>query len=190
MAEKSDEKYENKFQKEQPLRHPMAVVARDENKIKINKQLYRIRINRGDAIDLEVLRKKYDPYLDQYDFLVGDISSDHLRLKGFYKDNVRTAIDKKENTIADYLIEYCNPGTDYFVLELIAPVHHHKIYSKDNKRKFQKRRPNNHTYHKNNFKKRRVHKTKLPKRKTIAVQKNTGRKHSFVIKKRKKSEDE
>ena len=86
---------ENRFSKAQPLRHPMAVVAQENDKLKINKQLYRILINKRDAIDLETLRRKYDPYLDQYDFIVGDVSSEHLRLKGFYKDNVRTAFDRK-----------------------------------------------------------------------------------------------
>ena len=116
MTKKEDqenklEDKENRFEKEQPLRHPMAAVSVDGGRIKINKQVYRILINKADALDVEILRRKYDPYLDQYDFLVGDISSEHLRLKGFYKDIVQTAIDRKERAIADYLIEYCNPGS-------------------------------------------------------------------------------
>ena len=74
---------ENKYQQKQPIRHPLAKIVLDENKIKINEQLYKIVIDKFDAIDVEMLREKYDPYLNQYDFLVGDISSDHLRLKGF-----------------------------------------------------------------------------------------------------------
>lgn len=184
--EKEKRQEDNRFDKEQPLRHSMAAVAIDEDKIKINKQLYRILVNKHDAIDLDTLRKKYDPYLDQYDFIVGDVSSEHLRLKGFYKDIVRTAIDRKERAIADYLIEYCNPGGAYFVLELISPVHHYQNKNTNrnknyHKRHYQKRSKNNF---KNNFKKRRVHKTKIPKKKTVAVQKETGRRHSFVIKKR------
>ncbi|KRL91274.1 YutD family protein [Lactobacillus kalixensis] len=192
MTKKEDqenklEDKENRFEKEQPLRHPMAAVSVDGGRIKINKQVYRILINKADALDVEILRRKYDPYLDQYDFLVGDISSEHLRLKGFYKDIVQTAIDRKERAIADYLIEYCNPGSAYFVLELISPVHrysgksqeknafHRKRYNKQNKNNF-----------KNNFKKRRVHKTNF-KKKSVAVQKGHGRKHAFVIKKRKDS---
>ena len=63
-----------------------------------------------------MLKEKYDPYLDQYDYLVGDVSSEHLRLKGFYDENDRVAIDKKANAIVDYLEEYCNPGSAYFIL--------------------------------------------------------------------------
>lgn len=182
---------ENRFEKEQPLRHPMikVVVDEDDKKIKIGEQVYKILINKFDAIDIELLRKKYDPFLNQYDFLVGDISSDHLRLKGFYKDTVRTSIDKKQRAIADYLTEYCNPGSAYFVLQLIMPVHHYKVdphrreRPRNNyKKKYQKK--NNY----NSFKKRRVHPTKFNKRKTVAVKKENGKHHSFVIKKKKRKD--
>lgn len=188
MAEEKDhlEEKKNRFEKDQPLRHPMATVAIDDDKLKINKQLYRILVNKNDAVDLELLRKKYDPYLDQYDFIVGDISSEHLRLKGFYKDIVRTAIDRKEGAIADYLSEYCNPGSAYFILELISPVHHYNGRRRDEHRGKRKRYSNKKQVRfKNNFKKRRVHKSRFPRKKAIAVQKGKGRNHSFVIKKRK-----
>lgn len=191
MTEKnrSNSKTENKFEKEQPLRHPLAVVAQDDDKLKINKQLYRIIVDKDNALDLEMLRKKYDPYLDQYDYIVGDVSSEHLRLKGFYKNVVRTAIDRKQRAIADYLIEYCNPGAAYFVLELISPTHKYNYSRSQEKRpgRYHKYRYSNwhRTRLKNNFKKRRVYQTRFPKKKTIAVQKGKGRNHAFVIKKRK-----
>lgn len=102
--------------------------------------------------------------------MVGDVSSDHLRLKGFYKDNVRTAIDRKKKAIADYLIEYCNPGGAYFVLELISPIHH---YSGKNYDQHLKSRHRHKRYtHKNNFKKRRVHRTKFTKKRSSCYSKN------------------
>lgn len=182
---------ENRFEKEQPLRHPLIKVAIDEEdkKIKIGEQVYRILINKSEALDVELLRKKYDPYLNQYDFLVGDISSDHLRLKGFFKDAVRTSIDKKKRAIADYLTEYCNPGSAYFVLELLVPVHHYKVDPHRRERNKNYRRKNNHNKS-NNFKKRRVHATKFKRRKTIAVKKENSRRHSFVIKKKKEKRAE
>lgn len=198
VDKKSTEEKENKFEKEQPLRHPLADVAQDGKSIKINKQLYTIVANEREALDVEMLRKKYDPYLDQYDYLVGDVSSDHLRLKGFYKDAVRTSIDKKELAIVDYLTEYCNPGGPYFILELTDPVHHYqhvKKYKREHEhprernknerfhahKRYNKRRRNDN----NPFKKRRIHQTKFKKKQSIAVKKNYGRHHSFVIKKRK-----
>lgn len=176
-----EEKRENRFEKEQPLRHPMASVARKEDTLKINNQVYQILIDKDQALDIELLRKKYDPYLDQYDFLVGDISSTHLRLKGFYKDIAKTAIDKKQKAIADYLIEYCNPGSAYFVLKLVSPVHHYSRYEKN--RHYRSKNVRRRTNFKNNFKKRKVKKTKFPHKKTISIKKKHGH-NAFVIKKR------
>lgn len=187
----------NKFEEKQPLRHPLAVVAQDGQSLKINDQLYSIIVNERDALDLNVLRQKYDPYLDQYDYLVGDVSSEHLRLKGFYKDAARSAIDKKEMTIVDYLTEYCNPGGPYFILELMHPVHYyphqkqHKYRERDKNRKSDHFYPRNRRkgYRKNEnapFKKRRVHQTKFKKKQSVAVKKEFGRHHSFIIKKKRK----
>ncbi|WP_270451383.1 YutD family protein [Lactobacillus crispatus] len=191
---------ENKFEQEQPIRHPLADVVQDGKSIKIGAQLYSIIVNERDALDLESLRKKYDPYLDQYDYLVGDVSSEHLRLKGFYKDGARTAIDKKEMTIVDYLTEYCNPGGPYFILELTHPVHYYQHQRTKIRRSRERRERDfgkNERYHarrrnyrknkneNNPFKKRRVHQTKFKKKQSIAVKKEFGRHHSFIIKKRK-----
>ncbi|WP_308558071.1 YutD family protein [uncultured Lactobacillus sp.] len=197
-SEENSEEKTNKFEKEQPLRHPLANVAQDGKSIKINDQLYSVIANERDALDLEVLRKKYDPYLDQYDYLVGDVSSEHLRLKGFYKDEARTSIDKKELAIVDYLTEYCNPGGPYFILELTHPTHfyqHSKKKSREHyerkhnkkeefrsRRHYKERRKNENN---NPFKKRRVHQTKFKKKQSIAIKKEFGRHHSFIIKKRK-----
>ncbi|MDF7669522.1 YutD family protein [Lactobacillus sp. ESL0703] len=182
---------DNKFTKDQPLRHPLAVVGQDGDQVKINQQLYQVIVNKREALDIEVLRQKYDPYLDQYDFLVGDVSSEHLRLKGFYKDNMRTAIDRKEQTIADYLIEYCNPGTGYFILQLVSPVHHYHSSNQKtwngNYRQSGHRRVGAHPKKNAAFKRRRVHKTTFKKKETVAVKKEYSNHHSFVIKKRKGS---
>lgn len=202
-SEDQSEEKVNKFEQEQPIRHPLADVVQDGKSIKINEQLYSIIVNERDALDIETLRKKYDPYLDQYDYLVGDVSSDHLRLKGFYKDDARTSIDKKEMSIVDYLTEYCNPGGPYFILELTHPTHfyqhqkkrpheyHEREFSKrefNKNERFRRRRYKTHrkNENKNNpFKKRRVHQTKFKKKQSIAVKKEYGRHHSFIIKKRK-----
>ena len=104
--------------KDQPLYHPLAHVIINDDMVMINGREYEIIANVKDALDSEMLKEKYDPYLDQYDYLVGDVSSEHLRLKGFYDENDRVAIDKKANAIVDYLEEYCNPGSAYFILRL------------------------------------------------------------------------
>ena len=87
--------------KEQPLYHPLAHVIVNEDTIMINGRKYEILANVKDALDIEMLKEKYDPFLDQYDYLVGDISSEHLRLQGFYDEKDRVAIDKKANAKSD-----------------------------------------------------------------------------------------
>lgn len=166
--------------KQQPLRHELAEVALFGQDLEINGQMYHIIANVRDALDIETLRNKYDPYLDQYDYIVGDVSSQHLRLKGFYEKASRYAIDKKALTIVDYLTEYCNPGIPYFILERVSKVHSNNIdedeYFWHPKPKFQisKSRRNNNQYHQ-----KKIHKTKFSK--SYAVKRN---KHAFIIKKR------
>ena len=173
--------------KEQPLYHPLAHVIVNEDKIMINGRKYEILANVKDALDIELLKEKYDPYLDQYDYLVGDISSEHLRLKGFYDEKDRVAIDKKANAIVDYLEEYCNPGSAYFVLRLAQENQIKKVaFGRQNKRK----NMSNNRYHSKRpyFKERRVHKTRIGGHKTaVKFQRGKGshKNKGFVIKKRK-----
>lgn len=173
--------------KEQPLYHPWAHVIVNEDKIMINGRKYEILANVKDALDIEMLKEKYDPFLDQYDYLVGDISSEHLRLKGFYDEKDRVAIDKKANAIVDYLEEYCNPGSAYFVLRLAQENQIKKVaFGRQNKRK----NMSNNRYHSKRpyFKERRVHKTRIGGHKTaVKFQRGKGshKNKGFVIKKRK-----
>ncbi len=153
----------------------------------INGRKYEILANVKDALDIELLKEKYDPYLDQYDYLVGDISSEHLRLKGFYDEKDRVAIDKKANAIVDYLEEYCNPGSAYFVLRLAQENQIKKVaFGRQNKRK----NMSNNRYHSKRpyFKERRVHKTRIGGHKTaVKFQRGKGshKNRGFLIKKRK-----
>lgn len=171
--------------KDQPLYHPLAHVIINEDIVMINGRAYEIIANVKDALDIEMLKEKYDPYLDQYDYLVGDVSSEQLRLKGFYDENDRVAIDKKANAIVDYLEEYCNPGSAYFILRLAQENQIKKIaFGRQNKRKS----TNNNRYRAKRpyFKERRVHKTKIGSHKTAVKFKRGNHKNkSFVIKKRK-----
>jgi uncharacterized protein YutD len=173
--------------KEQPLYHPLAHVIVNEDKIMINGRKYEILANVKDALDNEMLKEKYDPFLDKYDYLVVDISSEHLRLKGFYDEKDRVAIDKKANAIVDYLEEYCNPGSAYFVLRLAQENQIKKVaFGRQNKRK----NMSNNRYHSKRpyFKERRVHKTRIGGHKTaVKFQRGKGshKNKGFVIKKRK-----
>ncbi|KRL63038.1 YutD family protein [Lactobacillus psittaci] len=168
------------------IHHALAEVTRLGDDVYINNRHYKLLKEVNGEIDLDLLRQKYDPYLDQYDFLVGDVSSEHLRLKGFFNDWVRTSIDKKIATVVDYLTEYCNPGSSYFILELAEDnSENERIESyrhKNNKRKQNNYRSNKKENYK--YRERKVKKTKFRPKKNYAQTKKGGR-HVFVIKKRR-----
>ncbi len=50
--------------KDQPLYHPLAHVIINEDIVMINGREYEIIANVKDALDIEMLKEKYDPYLD------------------------------------------------------------------------------------------------------------------------------
>jgi uncharacterized protein YutD len=157
--------------------HPLAEVVVAGEKVVINQREYRLLVNQRDALDREVLKQKYDPYLDQYDYLVGDVSSDHLRLRGFYNDYVKTSIDRKKSTIVDYLTEYCNPGAPYFILESLQPSRKPRPTQR---RRPARKRPKN----KAAFTERKV-KDGRPKKGSYAESRKKKRHQTFVIRKKK-----
>ncbi|MGM0436345.1 MAG: YutD-like domain-containing protein [Bacillota bacterium] len=64
-----------------------------------------------EAFDVKTFSERYVKYFDQYPYIVGDISADMLRLKGFNSNN--------ENQIYDYLMESATPNAPYFILKRI-----------------------------------------------------------------------
>lgn len=73
--------------------------------------------NNKDAFNLEVFETKYiEEVYDKYSYILGDISGEILRLKGFSSD------PKSKNsylTIPDFIIESCAFGCSYFILKRI-----------------------------------------------------------------------
>ena len=72
--------------------------------------------------------------MTKFDFIVGDWGNDQLRLRGFYQDEKAKDSDVKISRLEDYLLEYCNYGCAYFVLENRQPKrasfdkkHHNKV---------------------------------------------------------------
>lgn len=79
--------------------------------------------NYRDAFDEEHFIEKYSELLNKYDYIVGDVGYEKLRLAGFYRENKRKVEpDKRANAIQDYLNEYCNFGCAYFILRKV-PKH-------------------------------------------------------------------
>lgn len=77
--------------------------------------IYELIKNHKDAFDIVKFQERYvEEIYDKYDYIIGDVSSEMLRLKGFYKD-----LEKGQNykEIPIYLNETCNYNTAYFILK-------------------------------------------------------------------------
>ncbi|APX71033.1 YutD family protein [Companilactobacillus allii] len=89
-----------------------------DNLVTINGEKYHLVENHDDGFDREKIEERYNTVLEKYDFIVGDWGYDQLRFKGFYEDvRKESGIDNRISHLEDYLIEYCNFGCAYFILE-------------------------------------------------------------------------
>ncbi|CAH0418465.1 YutD family protein [Periweissella ghanensis] len=79
--------------------------------------------NYRDAFDELKFKARFSDILTKYDYIVGDIAADQLRLKGFYasENNNMTKINSID-AFEDYLLEYMNFGAPYFVIQNQNPV--------------------------------------------------------------------
>lgn len=79
---------------------------------------YELITNYKDAFDKEAVENLFTDYFIEYDYIVGDWSYGHLRLKGFC--NKENKIFKKINNINNldkYIKENCAYDCKYFVLK-------------------------------------------------------------------------
>lgn len=82
---------------------------------------FKIIENYRDAFDGEQFALKYSEVLNKYDYIVGDIGYEKLRMSGFYRDNKpKVEREKKFSAIGDYINEYCNFGCAYFILQKLT----------------------------------------------------------------------
>jgi len=113
----------------------------DSDHLLIDGAKYEIIEDHKEAIDLEKIEERYSSIFEKYDYIVGDVSRDQIRLRGFYEDDDREVpIDMKITYLEDYLTEYCNYGAAYFVLKRLDPPKNFTPYTKENKSKPSKRR--------------------------------------------------
>jgi uncharacterized protein YutD len=72
------------------------------------------------GFDIVMFNAKYIPEtFEKFTYIVGDVSSGILRLKGF-SNNVKSVNSYKK--IPDYLNESCNMNTAYFILKRYSEV--------------------------------------------------------------------
>ena len=77
--------------------------------------------NYKEGFDVTAFNQRFSDILTKFDYIVGDWGNEQLRLRGFYKDDKANESEEKISRLEDYLLEYCNYGCAYFVLENQAP---------------------------------------------------------------------
>lgn len=125
MSEKIDQ--DKKIELDKVLTELDVLATKDKSIFRIDAETFRFEKfeyklieNHRDAFDIEMMEERFTDYLFKYDYIVGDIAYEKLRLRGFYEDSRKSVpIDMKISNLEDYLIEYCNFGCQYFVFERI-----------------------------------------------------------------------
>ena len=85
----------------------------------INDITYYILKDDNNLLDNIDISEKLTKYFDDFDYIVGDISYNALRLKGFKRN---TKSNNKYNKIAfldEYLSNYCAYGAKWFIISKI-----------------------------------------------------------------------
>ena len=65
-----------------------------------------------ESFDVKSFNERYVDYLDRYQYIVGDISAEILRLKGFNEEN--------KHLIDDYIMESTALNASYYILKRIV----------------------------------------------------------------------
>ena len=86
--------------------------------IEIFNNIYKLIKDYKEAFNEEEFKNKVTEYFIDFDYIVGDIAYDKLRLKGFTKKNnkLNNAINDFDN-VNKYIKENCAYGCKYFILE-------------------------------------------------------------------------
>lgn len=108
-------------QVQETVKEPLKYIEKiSDTHYRINQDIYELVKDYRESFDMSLFDERYSDILRKYDFIVGDMGYEQLRLKGFFHNHKkRTPVDQRIETLADYLYEYCNFGCAYFVLEKI-----------------------------------------------------------------------
>lgn len=107
-----------------------SIVFTDNSEIiQINHRPYKLILNYRSAFDTSKLAARFSSFLEKYDYLVGDIAADQLRLHGLYADGTKGVSRSQQiSALEDYLFEEINFGAPYFVLQNLEP---HPVVDED-----------------------------------------------------------
>lgn len=87
----------------------------------INNIEYEVIKNYKDAFNEQEFLDRVTDYYYDYDYIVGDIAYNKLRLKGFYDDKSQKVKDiNNYKFLDDYLKKYCAVDCKYFVVKKVS----------------------------------------------------------------------
>ncbi len=96
--------------------------------IKTTKGCFEVLKNVREALNIENFQTAYlEEFFDSYPYIVGDIASNTLRLKGFSNDNKK---DNYYKFIPEYLSESCAYRGAYFILRRINDNEYNQLAEK------------------------------------------------------------
>lgn len=86
----------------------------------INNNEYKLEKDEFKIFDLSSLEDRITDYFDSYDYILGDMAYNKIRLKGFYKSDNKsvTSINDIKN-FDNYLQNYCAYKCKWFLLKKI-----------------------------------------------------------------------
>ena len=88
--------------------------------IEVEKNKYEILQDYKNGFDLDDFISHYTDFYEDYDYIVGDIAYNKLRLKGFYESNNKKVKDiNNYKNLDNYLKEYCAVDCRYYILKKI-----------------------------------------------------------------------
>ena len=88
--------------------------------ITINNRKYQVLKNYKEAINVEELAEKITEYFDDFDYIVGDIAYNKLRLKGFNsKTNKNFKPYNDVDKVEEYIANNCAYGCRWFMISEI-----------------------------------------------------------------------
>ena len=91
-----------------------------KNEYELNNNKYILDKGDKDSFDYEVVKELFTEYFDDYDYVLGDIAYNKLRLKGFCdKDNKKLNKTNDIKSLDTYIKDYCAYNSKWFLLKKV-----------------------------------------------------------------------
>jgi len=88
--------------------------------ITVNNKKYEVLKNYKDALNIEELESKLTDYFDNFDYIVGDIAYNKLRLKGFNRQTNKNFKEINDiDKVEEYIKNNCAYGCRWFMISEI-----------------------------------------------------------------------